>query len=295
MECKNCNEDLVGQEKFCSGCGQKNIDKLNLKYLYGEILDNVLNLDSKLFNTVKGLIMKPGFLSKEFVEGRRKRYVMPVRFYIIISIIFFFMVSIIGTIPDSNPNLEADVAPHTFTINGKDITVLSEKYNELTQTNTLDSYIADSIGMPAGFPHFFVKQSIKAQNTKGGFGGILLNQLSIFLLLFIPFIGLVYQWSFKNNGYSYVEHVVFNVHFNSFVIVLLMLNELFKLFSDEYWVYRILIIFVGSLVYLFASIKKFYERKWWVVLYKLFFLFSGYLSLAFGFGIALVLVSVIML
>ena len=223
MECKNCNTKLNDQDKFCSNCGQKNIDKLNLKYLYEEILENVLNLDSKLFATLKGLIFKPGFLSKEFVLGRRKRYVLPVRFYIIVSVIFFFMVSMIRMIPESNPE-ETSTVNSTFSMKDKDITVTSVKYNELVRNNTLDTYITDSLEMEPGIEHFFVKQTIKAQNSKGGFGDLLLNQLSIFLLLFIPFIALVYKWSFKNNKFSYVDHVVFNVHFNSFVIVLLSGN-----------------------------------------------------------------------
>lgn len=74
MKCKNCNQSLESKNNYCSNCGQKNIDKLNLKYLFSEILENVLNLDSKMFTTLKSLIFKPGFLTKEFMIGKRIRY-----------------------------------------------------------------------------------------------------------------------------------------------------------------------------------------------------------------------------
>jgi hypothetical protein len=291
MDCKNCNENLSGQEKYCSNCGQKNIDKLNFKYLYEEILDNILNLDSKLLSTIKGLIIKPGFLSKEFIAGRRKKYVLPVRFYIIISVIFFFMVSMIRMFPDTNTE-KGVTLNQSYSLGEKDVTVPEAKYNELIRNNELDSYISDSLKVESSITHFFVKQSIKTQNSKGGFVDVVLNQLSIFLLLFIPLIALVYKICFTKNKYSFVDHVVFNVHFNSFVMVLLILNELFKLFTDSYW--GLLVVLFGSIFYLYKSIKNFYNRKGWVVLYKLFFLFVGYFSLALVFGFVLVLVSVIM-
>jgi hypothetical protein len=290
MICKNCNEDLNGKKNFCSSCGQKNIEKLNLKYLLSEIVENVLNLDSKMFTSLRGLIFKPGFLSKEFMLGRRIRYVLPVRFYIIISILFFLLVSIIRFIPSDEP--ESDKVNTSFSFGDKEITVSKEKYKELVLNDNIDSYIADSLDIKDGFSHFFVKQTIKAQNSDGSFGDVLLNQLSIFLLLFIPLISLVYKWSFTNNKYGFVDHVIFNVHFNTFVIFLLIINEFFKLVSESSW--GVLIIILGSTLYLFFAIKRFYERKWWVTIYKLFFLFTGYFSLAIVFAILLILVSIIM-
>jgi len=290
MKCKNCNEDLGGQENFCSNCGQKNIDKVNLKYLFSEILENVLNLDSKLITTLKSLIFKPGFLSKEFMVGRRIRYVLPVRFYIIITILFFFLISLVRFFPSEDIE-HGNETNASFTVGETDITVSNEKYKSLINDGKIDEYISDSLEIEDGFPHFFVKQSIKAQNSEGGFAEVLLNQLSIFLLLFIPLISLVYKWSFTNNKYGFVDHVIFNIHINTFVILLLIINELFKLFSDSSW--GVLMVIVGAILYLFIAIMRFYERKWYVTLYKLFFLLTGYISLAFIFGVILFLVSII--
>ena len=69
MKCKNCDEDLYGPQLYCAKCGQKNISQLNLRYLFSEIIDTVFNLDSKLYRTVKVLILKPGVLSREFIKG----------------------------------------------------------------------------------------------------------------------------------------------------------------------------------------------------------------------------------
>jgi len=58
--------------------------------LFQDFLDYLFNLDSKLYRTLKGLLFKPGFLSKEFVLGKRVHYVLPVKLYVVISVIFFF-------------------------------------------------------------------------------------------------------------------------------------------------------------------------------------------------------------
>lgn len=317
MNCKNCNEKLSGQSKFCSNCGQKNIDKLNLKYLFSEILDNLLDFDSKLFVTLKCLVLKPGFLSKEFNIGRRVRYVLPVKFYLVISVIFFFMVSLIRLLPESDPaehamdeqvgvaqfGTDSTQFQNSLTIGESDSltnnriiafgedSVSKEKFIELERNNNLDSYIKDSMGIDNAIYKYVVKRSLRTQYGDSSMEENMLNQLSIFLLLFIPFISLVYKWSFIDNKYSYVDHVVFNIHFNSFVILLLSFNELIKLTEITDW--SGLLVVIGAVVYLYIAIKKFYNRKWWVALYKLFFLFSGYLSLAIVSGILLFLVSLL--
>ena len=73
MKCKNCNEELSGKAKFCANCGQKNIDKLTLKYLLATFIDDFFNVDSKLLRTLKSLVLKPGLLSKEYMGGKSSK------------------------------------------------------------------------------------------------------------------------------------------------------------------------------------------------------------------------------
>lgn len=57
--------------------------------MVGHFFADITHFDSKIFTTLKDLILKPGFLTREYVEGRRVGYLNPIRMYIFISAIFF--------------------------------------------------------------------------------------------------------------------------------------------------------------------------------------------------------------
>ena len=76
-KCKNCQTKLIG--KFCSECGQKKYELSKVRDLFSEFSDEFFNLDSRVFLTFKYLITKPGFLTKEYWEGKKSRYLLPLR------------------------------------------------------------------------------------------------------------------------------------------------------------------------------------------------------------------------
>ncbi len=88
--CKNCNYKL--DKQYCSNCGQKNVEVLELKIIIKDFFKDVFELDSRVFLTLKYLLFKPGFLTKEYWLGKRKRYISPMRLIIITSFIYFIMV-----------------------------------------------------------------------------------------------------------------------------------------------------------------------------------------------------------
>ena len=102
--CKNCNSELVGL--YCSECGQKNIENFTFTELVKDFFDNIFSLDSRLFQTLKFLIIRPGFLTNEYWSGKRITYLPPFRLYLLTSILFF----IIPRIPHvaSNAHREED-------------------------------------------------------------------------------------------------------------------------------------------------------------------------------------------
>ncbi len=62
----------------------------------GELADDVVAWDSRLWRTLLPLVFKPGYLTAEFIAGRKARYVAPYRLYLIISFILFLVISGIG-------------------------------------------------------------------------------------------------------------------------------------------------------------------------------------------------------
>jgi len=89
QHCKNCDNILKG--KYCSKCGQKDVQILKLNQVIIDFFDEVLNFDSRLFRTLKYLILKPGFLTKEYWNGKRMKYISPFRLIILTSFIYFII------------------------------------------------------------------------------------------------------------------------------------------------------------------------------------------------------------
>jgi len=88
--CLNCGTTVVG--KYCHNCGQENIEpKESLWHLITHFFNDVTHFDGKFFSTLKDLLFRPGFLSKEYMNGRRSSYLNPIRMYLFTSFIFFLI------------------------------------------------------------------------------------------------------------------------------------------------------------------------------------------------------------
>ena len=90
--CENCGALLTG--RWCSQCGQAAIDyRRSFRHVIVDALDSFLNFESKFFATIGWLIARPWHLTNQFLAGRRVRYVHPLRLYLLVSILFFFVVN----------------------------------------------------------------------------------------------------------------------------------------------------------------------------------------------------------
>lgn len=88
--CLNCGTTVQG--KFCQVCGQENIEpKETFWSMVMHFFGDITHFDGKFFTSLKDLIIKPGFLSAEYVKGRRMSYLNPVRMYVFTSAIFFLI------------------------------------------------------------------------------------------------------------------------------------------------------------------------------------------------------------
>jgi len=93
--CENCHAKVDGA--FCSQCGQS--VKSSLQYFWSvllHLLDDIFSFDSRASRTIVPLMLKPGFLTNEYIAGRRVHYVPPLRLYLFISIIFFLALSFLA-------------------------------------------------------------------------------------------------------------------------------------------------------------------------------------------------------
>lgn len=91
-ECLNCGAHLAGP--FCAQCGQRTgaPDPSFHDFLH-ELTHELLHVDGRLFQSIRLLFTKPGFLTREHLEGRRARYVAPMRLYLTFSVLFLVLAS----------------------------------------------------------------------------------------------------------------------------------------------------------------------------------------------------------
>ncbi|MCB0446591.1 MAG: DUF3667 domain-containing protein [Gelidibacter sp.] len=96
IECSNCNQRFKAHYPYCPYCGQKSNDDLTLGVLFNNTISNYFSVDARFFKSFIPLMLKPGYLAKRFVEGRRLLYLHPAQMYLFVSVVFFFLFSFIS-------------------------------------------------------------------------------------------------------------------------------------------------------------------------------------------------------
>jgi hypothetical protein len=89
-DCLNCGATIHG--RYCHVCGQENtVRHESFWHMARHFFYDITHFDTKFFGTLKLLLFKPGFLSKEYVNGRRASYLHPVKMYVFTSAVFFLI------------------------------------------------------------------------------------------------------------------------------------------------------------------------------------------------------------
>ena len=98
--CKNCHKLLPGQADFCPACGQSiKVITRPWREVFGELVTELLDFDGRMLVSLRFLMTRPGFLSHEYINGRRLSYTSPIRMYLVTSLVFFFVLPLI--LPES--------------------------------------------------------------------------------------------------------------------------------------------------------------------------------------------------
>jgi hypothetical protein len=106
--CKNCKQALPEHAAYCPACGQS-IKEITRPWLDAirELFTELFDLDGRMLISVRMLMTRPGFLSYEYIHGRRVSYTSPLRMYLVVSLAFFFVLPmILPDTPATNPDHE---------------------------------------------------------------------------------------------------------------------------------------------------------------------------------------------
>lgn len=127
--CLNCGAVLLGPH--CHRCGQQAHVHRTLSAFFHDLLHGVLHFEGKIWRTLPMLLWQPGRLTREYIDGRRARYVSPVALFLFVIFLSFAVFQLLGGTDALAPTIDSDVRAEmesAYTASG---TQLSEARAEL--------------------------------------------------------------------------------------------------------------------------------------------------------------------
>lgn len=229
--CRNCSTPLIA--RYCHQCGQDS--RAGSERTIGEILynavDTIFAWDNKIFRTLKYLVLYPGKLTKEFFDGRIVQYVYPAKLFWFLTILFFAMLSWgdeISHSPDSQNikiNVNSDVPSETPVV-----PVQTERVEEEMEEPVVKKEI--SVSPPVEIDP---KLREKDEKISSIIRQHLVSYIPYVVFLLIPFFSfLLFLFFYKKKPY-YANHMIFALHFHSFVFLLFTVIALVNQFAPTLW------------------------------------------------------------
>jgi hypothetical protein len=234
--CLNCGTEFTG--KFCFNCGQKIVERKDrtLFNFLAHFFNEFFSWDSKFWSSFKPLLFSPGFLSEKYFSGSVASYISPLKLYLCVSLVVFLVASRVDN-DVLGPIVEDDSIFKSFImdkVNEKDISL--EEFNEKFTSEIYD-------------------------------------KLPIYTLMMLFLFSLPLNIIFINRRKLFVEHLVFSLHFYSFVLISIIVGDIINLLGLDL---ILIFMFVLPLIYLFFAVKRVYQFNYIVT-----FLFTGLLSFIF--------------
>src|SRR5262245_56481821 len=89
-DCANCGARLYGA--YCAVCGQKRFVEADRRFgnLIRQFVAAATDLDGRLWGTLRALMLEPGRLSRDYIDGRRVRWMPPITLFLLVNLVYFF-------------------------------------------------------------------------------------------------------------------------------------------------------------------------------------------------------------
>jgi hypothetical protein len=317
-DCLNCGAEV--SSKYCPECGQLNREpRFNMKDLISDFVHDFTHFDSKFFRTTLFLITKPGFLTKEFIEGKRLKYLNPIRMYVFTSAIFFFFLYLVYNLTEkeNNPALPtvdfADGFKEGITADSKRIDTVKSSSDTIDISSesgfkTIQEYEDSQAKLPAvkkdnWIENWSTKQEIRLvdkfkNDSAGTIAGVqkeFVKSLPSLMFISLPFLAFLLQLIYvRRKSISYVDHLLFLLHFYifSFIISFFFVTALMLTSYDWLgwmgWVATALMVWVN--LYPLLAMRNFYNHSWGGVILRYFvFVIGAFLIFFFLFIIYLII------
>lgn len=246
--CPNCNEQLFGP--YCHRCGERRFERerLSLKRFAVNSFHELIDIEhSKIWTTFYALVFKPGFLTREYLAGRKSRYLTPLKVCLIVFGLSLFLYSIYKPVAvyDLNAMIESD------------------------QTGTWDKMIGDLAAQNQIARDVFIGSVNEKWQT----------YVSWFQLTNVIFFALLLQIVYLFSNRYFAEHLIFSLHFLAFTFLsTVILWPAYLLVGVKPTTTSLLLSFfvaVVGIVYLFFALRTVYKQPMVMTLIKTALLYAG--------------------
>lgn len=268
--CPNCEAELHGE--YCSRCGQHQVDlDRPFREIVNEGLSGFFAFDTRIVRTVWPLVRRPGFLTTEFFQGRRARYVHPFKLYFTFSLMFFLVFAFSDyTVVHTN---ESGIVMIT-TDDGEPAEAVSSGEVE-TDDTWPDTDAPPSDGLIGVFSK---KLARLAEDDPERFDRVFVDRLSKSLIVLVPVVALLLQALYWKP--RYVAHLVFCLHVHSFSFLVLVIGAAvdtgLSLVGREGATLGNSIATLAIVVYTFLAMRRVYGQGRLVTGAKILLLLLGY-------------------
>lgn len=215
--CQNCGAPLAG--RYCSHCGQRAIPpRPTIGELAGDAWNELVGWDGKLLRTLRVLVRHPGELTRAAIEGRRARYISPVRLYLICSVVYFLAAAAVP-LPDAELSLDTGVVVGAADATGAAIDKAIRQGLDALSADERAGVEAQIASQPAFFRPLFRRAVEDYRGLQRQVGDI----FSRALFVLVPVLALVLAMFYRRRHFP--EHLYAALHLQTFVFLVLALQS----------------------------------------------------------------------
>jgi hypothetical protein len=217
-DCLNCGAELRGP--FCGACGQRAIPAYpSVREVVGETWEELSGYDGRFARTLRLLLGRPGALTLEVLEGRRVRYISPVRLYLVASVLYFLCAVAV-------PNLRL-TAPAIVPGSGVTIRVDPSGAGAPLSAEDRDRALKEIERAPSWAQAVFRPILLDPAAFRSRF----LQTLPRVLFALVPVFAAIVALFYRRRPFS--QHLVFAIHLHTFVFMTLTIRELSQLAGSD--------------------------------------------------------------
>ena len=251
--CLNCGAPLHGP--FCASCGQRSVPpNPTVRELAGDTWQELSGYDGRIMATLRGLL-RPGFLTREYLAGRRAHYLPPMRLYLIVSVVYFVIAASAPADGGSQGTLNSPGGVRVGITN-------DERTGDITEEERAE------LLREAETAHWLIRPMLRdfATDPDGWRARIFTVMPRVFFALLPVFAGVVALFYRRRH---FPTFLVFAVHLHAFAFLVFSVGEALKYTGRDVLAQSVAaVLTLGFAIYALRSFRAVFGGTWPATLAK---------------------------